>query len=343
VIAGGLLEDKPVVYILHGDDPQAMDQFVDAMVAKMGDPGLADLNTARLDARNASDEDIRTAASSIPFLADRRLVVLLHPSDKVRKAAAERFLAFLDSLPSTTALVLIQEDNQRYNSKSHAYEWDTFSDTHALMLWARKVGKRAFVKDFRLPRQQEMPAWISKTARERGGQFTPQAAQELASLIGTDTRVALLEIDKLLTYVDHQRAVEVEDVADCTAAINQMNVYELTDALSAGDRTSALRLLRGLLEEQDAIPLFATLAGHFRSLLIAREILSEGGDLSAIMAELSRPKFVVDKMMTQAQRYSLPGLERIYLRLAQMDIEMKSGVMTGDLSLEMFIAGIKVE
>lgn len=338
------MDDKPVVYILRGDDPQAAEQYIEAMVARMGDPGLAELNTARLDARTASEEDIRTAAGSIPFLSDRRLVILQHPLDKARgKGAPERYQAFLDSLPATTALVLVLEDTQKYDFRARDYLWKEVHDEHWLIKWARKAGKRALVKDCRLPRPQEMPGWIEKTARERGGQFTRQAAQELANLIGTDTRVAVQEIEKLLTYVDRQRPVEIEDVADCTAAISQVSVFELTDALASGDRTAALRLLRALLEEQDAMGVYAALAGHFRALLIAREIQSEGGDFSAILSELARPKFVVEKMTGQAGRFSVGGLERIYLRLARMDIDMKSGVMALDLAMETFIAEFKAE
>ncbi len=44
-------ESKPVVYVLHGDDPFAIRRVLDTMLAKMGDPGMAELNFSRLDGR----------------------------------------------------------------------------------------------------------------------------------------------------------------------------------------------------------------------------------------------------------------------------------------------------
>jgi hypothetical protein len=41
--------DKPVVYILHGDDEFAIAEFIAGMEKKLGDPVTADLNITRLD------------------------------------------------------------------------------------------------------------------------------------------------------------------------------------------------------------------------------------------------------------------------------------------------------
>ena len=47
-----------------------MTHFVEELYGRMSDPSTADLNTTRLDGRQASDEDLRNAAFAMPFLAD---------------------------------------------------------------------------------------------------------------------------------------------------------------------------------------------------------------------------------------------------------------------------------
>ena len=54
---------RPVLFILHGDDTHAMRAYVQALVDKMGDPAMADLNTTRLDGRQAADEALRSAVA----------------------------------------------------------------------------------------------------------------------------------------------------------------------------------------------------------------------------------------------------------------------------------------
>ena len=78
------MADKPVVYILHGDDKMACEHFIDTLVAQMGDQALAEFDTTHLDGRLASDEEIRTAALSMPFFVKRRLVVLNHALARLR-------------------------------------------------------------------------------------------------------------------------------------------------------------------------------------------------------------------------------------------------------------------
>jgi DNA polymerase-3 subunit delta len=336
------MEEKPVVIILHGDDLFAMQQYVNGLFARMGDPGLADLNTTRLDGRGASEEDLRTAATSIPFLAERRLVVLTNPKARMTNAAAsKRFLALLDSLPPTTALVLVQEDEQRWDRNARQMAWGELPETHVLMQWVRQAGKRASVREFSLPRAAEMPGWIIKRAREHGGVFTTQAAQALANLVGSDTQVATQEIDKLLLYVDRARPVEEEDVAECTADITTVNVFDMIDALAAGETSAALRLLSGLMEEKEPMMLFGAIVSHFRGLLLAREALAEGGGSAQVMKLLPRrPQKVIEKMCAQAMRFSLPALDDVYRRLARMDQEMKTGVLPPDLALQLFVAEV---
>ena len=71
-----MTDEKPIVYLLHGDDPIEIGKFVAAMIAKVAETGMADLNLTHIDGRAYSESDLKTAALSLPFLADRRLVIL---------------------------------------------------------------------------------------------------------------------------------------------------------------------------------------------------------------------------------------------------------------------------
>lgn len=335
------MDEKPVVFILHGDDSYGMEQFVQSVVSRMGDPGLAELNTTRLDGRSASEEELRTAALSIPFLAERRLVILAHPLAKMGAAASQkRFLALLDSLPQTTALILPVDDHYGWDRNAKKYMWEVLKEKHWLMAWAAGAGKRVHVREFSLPKPAEMPEWIQKQARELKGQFTPQAAAALANLIGSDTQLASREIEKLLVYVDYARPVEAEDVQDCTAVVSQVNVFEMVDTLAEGNASRALKLMHTLLEEEEAIALFGVIVGHFRVLLLAREFQEEGGSLNGFLEAIHKPRFVAEKAYRQAQRFSLAELTAIYHRLAGLDESLKNGQTIPDAALEMFAAEV---
>ncbi len=66
----------PTFYVLHVPDEFSCRAQVQAMRAQMGDPSLAELNTIVLDGKNASAADVISSASAMPFLGDKRLVIV---------------------------------------------------------------------------------------------------------------------------------------------------------------------------------------------------------------------------------------------------------------------------
>ena len=96
--------------------------------------------------------------------------------------------------------------------------WEKFGASHWLVKWVEKSKGRAMFRDFSLPTIQKMPDWIIQKTKELKGQIDPEAAQELATMVGNNPRIASLEIEKLLTYVNYQRPIEIADVDLLTAS-----------------------------------------------------------------------------------------------------------------------------
>lgn len=302
------------------------------MVAKMGDPGIADLNITRLDGRQAGIDELYSAANSMPFMAERRLVILTHPFARLNSdSARKKFMELLDGLPSSTALVLVIEDliDRR--------DWKTLHKNHWLRRWMSGAGSRALYQLCQLPALNRMPEWIREEARQQGGQFTPEAAAALAAYVGNDTQLASLEINKLLIFVDFKRAVEIEEVEELTAQTGQGDVFEMVDAMAAGNTRKAAAILHHLLETDEPIMLFGMIVRQFRLLLQARELIDEGLG-SQIAGELHLPGFLANKLASQAQRFTMPQLEQIYHRLLLVDEAMKTSQTPADLALDIFIA-----
>jgi DNA polymerase III delta subunit len=99
----------PSVYLLHGDDDLAISEFVARLREKLGDPSAADLNMQTFNGEGAELRALEEAASTAPFLARRRLIVVQRAGACVAGGTArqQRFLEMLEDLPRTTALVLV--------------------------------------------------------------------------------------------------------------------------------------------------------------------------------------------------------------------------------------------
>ena len=347
-------QDQPSVYILHGGDEFAIAQDIANMVAKFGDQALREANTTRLDGRTFNQEDLIPAVSPMPFLADRRIVILEDYVKRLEKSAdstkegsqklkedRRQFLDKLEKVPPTTALVLVEHRllPEQGDGRSRY--------THWLLKWAREFPERTYVKAFSLP-GNKMNKWIMDRAAEGGGQFSPQAAAALVELVADDTRLADQEIRKLLDYVDCARPVQPADVVLLTVDSSQAKIFAMVDAMGARQGENAISILKRLLEQVEHAYIFSMVVRQFRFLLLVREILDGGGEKMEIGEQLRFlqrgnkpvPDWMAGKLINQAKRFTLDELEHVYQRLLCIDEDLKRGLTTVDLALEIFVSEI---
>jgi DNA polymerase-3 subunit delta len=332
-----MADNPPVVYLLHGEDEYEIAQFVSGLKDKLGDTSLAEMNMASFDGHSFSWDDLVTACRAMPFLLPRRLVILENPLARFNAAPDRKtFLEFLNQVPQTTALVLIEYKDlapQDRNGNPRP-TW--------LVKWAEKAGRRAYVKSFAIPRGAALAKWIRSRARQAGGEFSSPAAGLLASLVGEDLRTADHEIQKLLAYVNDQRPVEPDDVMHLTAYSGEADIFAMVDALGNRDGKAAQQMLHRLLEEEDPMYIFAMVVRQFRLLLLAREILNSSGNEREVAGQLHIHPYVAKKVTAQARHFDIAVLEAVYVRLLEMDEAIKTGQVETGLGLDLLVADLTV-
>jgi DNA polymerase-3 subunit delta len=317
----------PNVYFLFGNDEFTIARKLKEFESDFTDSTSADMNTARLDARSMSEDDLNNAVNSIPFLAKRRLVLLENPSAKYNNPSArKKFLEFIEKAPETTRLVMYESVEPKEVEK------------HWLVKWAEKNSKLIQTKGFMLPRLKDMTGWIVNETKNQAGQIEPRAAEMLKEMVGANTRQAGMEISKLLAYANWARPVTSQDVEAVCIVTSQQSVFDFVDALSNGNGKSAQHLLHRLLETEDAFSLWGMVVRQFRLLIQAREILDGRGNQNDVARALGIHPFVAEKATQQAARFSIESLEAIYRKLLKIDEEVKTSQVTLDLAMDTLIA-----
>ncbi|MFA5874333.1 MAG: DNA polymerase III subunit delta [Anaerolineales bacterium] len=327
------MPDSPSVILLHGNDEFAISGHIEKLCAGLGDPSTAGMNIARFDGRLGLDfEALNTAVNAAPFLAPRRVMVLVHPiSAFASTETRKKFIELLDKAQPTTTIALA--------------EYDELKRDHWLLKWAAsragtgttQAGPRAGVHVYNMPKRWEMPRWIESETKKQGGKIEPDAAARLSEMVGEDTRIAAQELTKLLTYVNFARPVTLLDVDRVSIVSAQGNVFELVDALGQGDGKKAQRVLHQLLEEEEAFELWGMVIRQFRLLLQARELLDASASIPEVQKALGLHEFVAQKVTNQAKRFSLSALESIYHKLLEIDEGAKTSQVPLDLALDTLV------
>jgi DNA polymerase-3 subunit delta len=334
----------PHIYLLNGDDEYAITQFITNLVAEKVDPASAAMNLIRLDGKTQTPEEIFMTAGAMPFLSGQRVVIVDNPTAQLKPPPSkkgkpqpeptpeqDRFLERLGKIPPTTTLVMAEykfltEYKKRKENKLH---W--------LEKWAVTAGEGVALRAFSLPKSAEMPHWIQEKVKKYGGSITRLAAEELASLVDENPRLADQEIQKLLTYVNFQRPIEQKDIELLTTDMAQGDIFALTDALGNLNGQSAMEMLQRQLERKEPLEIFSMIVRQFRLLIQVRELMDQGKRQDEIIKTLKISPFLVGKLIPQAKRFNLPALESIYRSLLSLDEAMKTSKLPGALALETLV------
>jgi len=315
----------PNILFLYGNDEFAITRRLAEFGSIFTDSSSADMNTARLDARTMSEDELNNAVNSMPFLAKQRLVLLANPSARYNKAdARKKFLEFIEKIPDSTRLVIYESVEPREAEK------------HWLNKWAEKT-KLAQTQAFMSPRVREMSGWILNETKNQNGQMEKTAADRLVEMVGADTRQAAQEISKLLAYVNWARPIKVADVEAVSIVTAEPDIFAMVDALALGNGKSAQKLLHRLLESDDPFSVWGMVVRQFRLLLLAREVIDQRGGPREVEQALGVHSFVAEKVFSQAKRFSLPALEKIYHKLLEIDEAAKTSQVPLDLAMETLV------
>lgn len=331
------MTQNPVVYIFHGDDEYAIAENVSELETKVGDPTTAAMNITRIEGSSFSFNNLGAATNAMPFLAERRLVILSDFLGNLNSPSLrEVFTSFLEKIPPTTGLILVinhplvSEKDKRHGSR------------HWLQKWAEQQEQPVYEREFLLLKGDAMATWIQNRAVELGGSFSRQAAIVLASYVQEDPRTAAQEIEKLLSYVNRERPVEVDDVQLLTPDAGEGNVFKMVDAIGMQNGPLALRMLHQLLESEDPFRLFGMIVRQFRLLLLTRELLDSGNNPTEIARQLKTHPFIVQKLMGQVRNFSIVSLEKIYEELLDVDEAIKTGKIPIEVALDTLITSLSL-
>ena len=324
-----MARQQPGVYLLHGEDEFAIEHKIAGLIAGLGDAAMAELNARRLDGRTHSLNELVNETSVMPFLANRRLVILTNPLEYGR-TQQKRFTEILDKTPPSTALVLVVDHllTPRRDREKNRIHW--------LERWALAASERVEMTAFPLP--ENLIRWIQERAKESGGQFSYEAADTLARQVGAEPRILDQEVQKLLAYVNLARPVEAEDVLHLTPATARLPDFALLNALRDRKGRDAMRVLRRELEEKDPLSVFFGIVQQFRELLQAREVLDERGGEADVARLLNIHPYRAKLVVEQTRPLTMTYLEASYRRLLELDEAIKTGQMESGTALDMLVA-----
>lgn len=301
------------VYLICGDEPY---QFGEAarLVREGARRGGFDEREV-LDADGSFDWNrLLAAADAMSLFSARKLIELRLNAGKLGKDGSEAVRGYCDRLCADNLLLILAPALERKDLQAQ---------------WAKRVDAVGVQVQVWPLREKELEPWLVQRLQAVGFQPGPGVAALLAERSEGNLLAAVQEIEKLRLLHEPGQLL-VEDLLGNLADSARFDLFALTDAVLAGDRARAQRVLAVLRAEgtADILVLWA-LARELRLLAEVASVVARRASPSALFAANRVPRMRQDGLERAARRLSPGVLRRLLQHCSRVDLAIK-GMAAGD-------------
>ena len=300
------------LYVFHGEETYLRDYYLGELKKKLLPEGLEDFNLHTVSGKECTPELLSQKVDCFPMMSERTLILVTDYDLFGGSAEAkEGYMELFADLPDYCCVVFVY-DLIPYKA-----------DARTKMAAALK--QHGSVVGFHRQEQGDLVDWIARHFRATGHEIGTEDAKYLLFLCGDLMHSLSAEINKISAYAKHSRITR-EDIDAVAIPVIDAIVFQMTDAIAAGNFDKAFSVMSDLLGTQEhPIMILSVVGKYFRQLYTARLARENRKNTQWLMDQWGmKNSWPAEKLMDAARRYSLPWCRNAVKRCAETDLAMKS-------------------
>jgi DNA polymerase-3 subunit delta len=220
------------VYLISGDEPLLTGEAADAVRASARARGFTEREVHFME-RGSDWDDVRASAANLSLFGSRRVVEIRMPTGKPGVAGAAALISMLE-LDDRDTLFLILTPRLDRDAQGSS--------------WVKAVESRgAWVQVWPVDADRVV-GWLRARARRLGLDVTNEGIELLAERTEGNLLAAHQELEKL-RLIAQSGQISADAILMSVADSARFDVFQLGEAVLAGDAERALRMLAGLRAE----------------------------------------------------------------------------------------------
>jgi DNA polymerase-3 subunit delta len=286
------------------------------------------LNKEVFYAAESSFEDILSAIQTIPFLSEKRIVIV-KGVNKMKAIDAEKFSNYLMNSTDATnmsCLIFLYNDNYKKETISKRKEFINKCIS----------SKNCICVDCRKRYESEIKDFIRNEFSQKGKTVAYDIVSRIIDENGTDLLNITNEIEKLSLFVGERKNIIRDDLENISGYTKEANVYALSSYIESKDLKKSMFVLERLLREgEEPVIILSVIASAVRKMLNAKSMIEEQDlPIAEIALALKIHNFYVKTFFENLQKHSINILKESLKEILKADIAIKTGSSDAISALE---------
>lgn len=301
-----------MIYFIYGNDSYRLQKTYQAIKEKYA--GNSDMNFSLFE--DSFDlEKIRFDVISLPFLAKKRLVVIKNILG-AKGVDMAKMTEILNQKADSTVILFLEEGQPDKRTS----------------LYKRLVKEKS--KELNILSGPKLTKWIKTEIERSGGEVGIKETNMLAAYFGGDLWQLKNEIQKLLSY---GKKITEENIEKLSVSNLNVKIFDLTDAITAGNRQKAFKVLKDLIDSgENELYILSMIEWQMRNVAQIYDLknMSE----KEIALKLKMNPFVVKKNLFGVKKISDDStIRNYYNQILSTENDIKTGAKEPQVALELLI------
>ena len=305
------------IYLLYGDEAYLKRYYKNQFRTKVVPPDDT-MNYAYFDKDSYSAEEVIGISETMPFFADRRLVIAENTG--VFKSADEKMAEYVEHIPETTVLIFIEDAIDKRNRMYKA------------------VSKKGRAVEIGAPTESDFKTWVGRYISKNNTNMTNDAYNLFVSKVGINLESAEKELEKLIFYTQGRDVVTADDVEAVCTDRTENKIFDMIEDIVGRRAKQALDRYYDLLTlKEPPMRILFLIGRQFDKLLKVKILRNAGFSAKDIASKIKDPDWLVRKSLAMADKYSEEALKECVTRCVDTEESVKTGALNDRLSVEILI------
>ena len=317
------------LYFIYGDEKYMVKRAAKRLIKKLAPESFVEFNLNEFSS-DAVVDSISDAAEALPFMAERKLVVVSDFNiEQKNSTEISKLTEMLSALPESTTIIFYFPTVQ-FDAKKTA-KWKNF------LKIADKAGTSIF---YPLLSETDLKKLITREIEKRKCTISRPNVTLLVEYVGGELNALLNEVDKLCSYVNGGE-ISTEIIERLVPKSMESTAFILANALVSGNYERAYRTLEILFYAgEEPIAILAALSSVYVDMYRVRAAVQSGLSYSsaASSGEYRGREFRLRNAERNARSLSTEVLRDCLNILLETDILLKSSKLDSRILMDKLIA-----